>query len=89
MNRAFAEATAWQAADLKLAPFPNSLAATLRGFAFYLTLPVSSIPGCHGVEQPEKQRTTGYNGWISRPASALKLSSDLQQRDRALPDLSE
>ena len=29
----------WKTADLKLAPFPNSLAATLRGFAFYLALP--------------------------------------------------
>ncbi len=28
--------------------FPNSLAATLRGFAFYLALPISSIRGCHG-----------------------------------------
>ena len=28
----------WKTADLKLAPFPSSLAATLRGFAFYLAL---------------------------------------------------
>jgi hypothetical protein len=35
-------------ADLKLASFPNSLAAILRGFAFYLALPISSIRGCHG-----------------------------------------
>ena len=37
----------WKTADLKLAPFPNSLAATLRGFAFYLALPISSIRGWH------------------------------------------
>ena len=35
----------WKIADLKLAPFPNSLAATLRGFTFYLALPISSIRG--------------------------------------------
>ena len=29
--------------DLKLAPFPNSLAATRRGFTFYLAVPISSI----------------------------------------------
>jgi hypothetical protein len=28
---------------LKLAPFPNSLAAALRGFTFYLAVPISSI----------------------------------------------
>jgi len=42
--------SAWdlRTTDLKLAPFPNSLAATLRGFAFYLALPISSIRGCQG-----------------------------------------
>ena len=38
----------WKTADLKLAPSPNSLAAALRGFAFYLALPISSIRGWHG-----------------------------------------
>jgi hypothetical protein len=32
----------------ELAPFPRPLAATLRGFAFYLALPISSIRGCRG-----------------------------------------
>ena len=36
----------WKTADLKLAPFPNSLAATCRGFTFYLADPISSIRGC-------------------------------------------
>jgi hypothetical protein len=31
--------------DLKLAPFPNSLAATLRGFTSYLAVPINSIRG--------------------------------------------
>jgi len=34
--------------DLKIAPFPNSLAATLRGFAYYLALPIRSIRECYG-----------------------------------------
>ncbi len=37
-----------RAADLKLAPFPNSLAATRRGLTFYLADPISSIRGCRG-----------------------------------------
>jgi hypothetical protein len=37
-----------RAADLTFAPFPRSLAATLRGFAFSLALPISSIRECHG-----------------------------------------
>src|SRR6266480_2431291 len=29
--------------------FPNSLAATLRGFTFYLAVPINSIRGRHGL----------------------------------------
>jgi hypothetical protein len=35
--------------DLKLARFPRSLAATLRGFTFYLAVPINSIRGRHGL----------------------------------------
>jgi hypothetical protein len=35
----------FETTDLKLAPFPNSLAAILRGFTFYLAVPISSIRG--------------------------------------------
>jgi hypothetical protein len=51
------------------------------------------LRGCHGLEQPEKQRTTRMQRMdllqASAAADALQLSSDLQQRGRALPDLSE
>jgi len=36
--------------------FPNSLAATLRGFTFYLAVPISSIRGWYG-----------WNKWRSTP----------------------
>jgi hypothetical protein len=35
----------FETTDLKLAPFPNSLAAILRSFTFYLAVPISSIRG--------------------------------------------
>jgi len=42
-------------ADLKLASFPKSLAATHRGFTFYIAEPISSI---HGLRQNDPVATS-------------------------------
>jgi hypothetical protein len=60
----------WKTADLKVAPFPNSLAAILRSFAFYLALPISSIRGCSRIRAQELRPTKHANDTNEKKASS-------------------
>jgi hypothetical protein len=65
----------WKTANLKLAPVPNSLAATLRSFAFYLALPISSIPDVTDEAEKKKNRRERKQRTSSGYPSVLSVQS--------------
>ena len=66
--------------DLKLADFPRALAATHRGFAFYVADPISSIHGYHelgssiGIGSQPRERNRG-NGISEIEGKAARVAA--------------
>jgi hypothetical protein len=85
LNRgsAFAKATADRLYAFETRSFPNSLAAAPRGFAFYLTVPISSIE-TRSLPNSLAAAPRGFAFYVADPSAPFTEDSEVSRQLAAI-----